>query len=227
MAAIDQTKRPIVGVLFWVALAACLSLIHSCSSDSGANVHTAGTSFFPLAIGNKWILVSDLSAGMPKSTADTVLVDNRVIRGSKTFYHVRSSLVFLRSVTWVRRDDEGNLLWCATPGEVEQLFLKFDGPVGHSWRTGMANCDDSLSMRDDYAVVNTPYGRFDGVLEIGDNRCCADAGWAIRLARGVGPVSMVQVTIAGARQWLLSGAQVHDDASAHGGSRPERIVDER
>ena len=73
-------------------------------------------------------------------------------------------------------------------------------------------CLKSLALIDDYAVVNTPVGRFDGTREIGGGWIdCTDVGWTADFARGVGPVRWEAITIAGPTNWLLVDARIRDE----------------
>ena len=82
-------------------------------------------------------------------------------------------------------------------------------------------------MWDDYAVVETPFGRFDGVQVIGDLARCPDFGWAVSTAKGVGPVRWVQETIAGPIEWMLTETRVHDDGAAPVLAEKPRIINDQ
>ena len=218
------TERPILGALIWLAIVVLLCLLHACGTEPTKAIQTAGNSFFPLAVGNRWVFQWDGGDGGQKR-ADTVLIDNVAANGEDAYYHLRCSWPGFEQGRWIRRMSNGNLTWATHPRGPERQFLLFDVAVGTKWPTGLFECADSLSMYEDYAVVTTPYGRFDGVREIGDVGQCMDAGWGIKLARGVGPVAVSWITIAGPRQCLLVDAQVRDDAPTASRAGPKRIVD--
>jgi len=195
-----------------------LALLHACQSASLDDIEPAGTTYFPLSVGNTWVFTS--SRSLPDSTTlvtkDTLQIDESVVAGGKRFYRLRwSSWSGTQTGTWVYRDEAGNVHWSDSPQAHSHDFLVFDAKVGATWNTGRDGCLDSLRMWDDYAVVETPYGRFDGVQVIGDVARCSDFGWGVSTARGIGPVRWVQITIAGQIDWLLSEAHVRDDAAPH------------
>ena len=213
MSRVTSTERSIWGPLLWVAILLVFGLLHSCGTEPTRTVQTAGNSFFPLSVGNRWYLSMNLP-GDQHDVIDTVQIDSVSGFGGSAYYHLRCSWPGFREGLWIRRDPQRNLTWSASGDGPEHQFLLFDVPVGAVWPTGLPECTDSLSMYDDYAVVTTPYGRFDGVREIGDIGRCIDAGWGSKLARGVGPVAVSWITIAGPRHGLLTDARVKDDASA-------------
>lgn len=212
------------GAVIWLAIIVLLGLIHACNSQSTKTMQTAGNSFFPLAKGNLWIFQWD-SSHPGQSQADTVLIDDVAVYGEDSYYHLRGSWPGFQQGQWVRRLENGNLTWTTHPRGPEHQFLLFDAAVGTVWPTGLSECTDSLSMHDDYAVVTTPYGRFDGVREIGDIGQCMDAGWGIKLARGVGPVAVSWITYGGLNRCLLVAAHLKDDALTASHIGPKRIVD--
>jgi len=203
-------------VFFLAVTFGALALLLACHSLSDDGIHPAGPSFFPLSVGNNWVFTASREAhdSAVQETKDTLLIDQTVTTHGKRFYRLRwTSWSGTRTDTWVCRDRAGNVHWSDSPESESHQFLVFDAAVGEAWHTGRDGCLDSLRMWDDYAVVETPYGRFDGVQEIGDIAQCADFGWGVSTARGIGPVRWTQITIAGSVEWLLTEAQVHDDLS--------------
>lgn len=213
MTHVSTRERPFLGLLAWLVLGLIVAVLHSCGPEPTKSIQTAGKSFFPLAVGNKWIFTCE-RVGDGKSLTDTVRIDAKTSRAGSDYYRLRASWPGFREGLWVRRDTNGNLSWSADGLGPEHRFLLIDVPVGSVWPTGLPDCVDSLSMQDDYAVVTTPYGRFDGAREIGDIGRCVDAGWGIRLARGVGPVEVSWITIAGPNVFLLTNAMVKDDSTS-------------
>ncbi len=201
-----------MGLLVWLALGAIVAILHSCGPEPTKSVQTAGNTFFPLSVGNKWIFLCE-KASIGGRLVDTLRIDAKTSRGGSDYYRLRGLWPGFEHGLWVHRDNGGNLSWAADGMGPEHQFLLFDAPVGAAWPTGLPVCADSLSMHDDYAVVTTPYGRFDGAREIGDVGHCMDAGWDIRLARGIGPVAYSVMTIAGPNVYLLTGAVVKDDST--------------
>lgn len=204
-----------------------LAVLHACQSASVDDIQPAGSTFFPLSVGNTWVFTS--SRSLPDSTTvvakDTLLIDESTVVSGKRLYRLLwSSWSGTQSDTWVWRDDSGNVHWTDSPQARSHRFLVFGAKVGETWETGRDGCLDSLRMWEDYAVVETPYGRFDGVQVIGDVTRCADYGWGVSTARGVGPVRWVQVTIAGPIEWLLTEAHVQDDAAPNILAEKTRIV---
>ncbi len=193
-----------------------LALLYACQSAPSDDIQPAGASFFPLSVGNTWVFTSSrsLADSTLLVTRDTLLIDESVVAKGKRFYRLRwTSWSGTQTDTWVYRDGAGNLHWSDSPQSPTHQFLVFDAKVGKSWDTGRDGCLDSLRMWDDYAVVETPYGRFDGVQVIGDVARCSDFGWGVSTARGVGPVRWVQITIAGPIEWVLTEARINDDAA--------------
>ena len=216
--------RPILGQLIWLAIVTLLCLLHACGPEPTKAVQTAGNSFFPLAVGNRWIF--RWNGGQTGQTyTDTVQIVDRAVYGDDAYYRIRCDWPGFQEGRWIRRLGNGNLTWTTHPRGPERQFLLFDAAVGTVWLAGLADCVDSLSMQDDYTVVTTPYGRFDGAREIGDVGRCPDNGWGIKLARGVGPVVLSSITIAGPNHGLLVDARVADDTVTASGGGPKRIVD--
>ena len=205
-------------VSFLAVAVGAIALLHACHSLSDDDIHPAGPSFFPLSVGNSWVFTASASRTARDSaileTKDTLLIDQKVIFQGRRYYRLRwTSWSGAQTDTWVYRDHIGNVHWADSPGSEGHRFLMFNAAVGDTWHTGREGCLDSLRMWDDYAVVETPYGRFDGAQEIGDIGHCLDFGWGVTTVRGIGPVRWTQVTIAGPIEWLLTDAQVHDDLS--------------
>ncbi len=202
-------------------LAVCLLAmvaLHACQFSASDEIQPAGPSFFPLSVGNSWVFTStrNLADSTSLVTKDTLSIDESATAQGKRFYRLLwTSWSGSQTDTWVYRDNAGNIHWSDSPQGPTHRFLVFGAGVGETWDTGQDGCLDSLRMWDDYAVVETPYGRFDGVQVIGDVARCADFGWGVSTARGIGPVRWVQMTIAGSIEWVLTEARVHDDDAPH------------
>ena len=226
MSRVTSTERSIWEPFLWVAILLLIGLLHACGSEPTKTVQTAGSSFFPLSVGNKWYFSWDRDGGGTPST-DTVQIDAVSGFGGSAYYHLRCSWPGFRDGLWIRRDPRGNLTWSASGRGPEHQFLLFDVPAGAVWPTGLPECIDSLSMYGEYEVATTPYGRFDGVREIGDLGRCIDAGWGVKLARGVGPVAVSWITIAGPSECLLTKADVKDDASDAESGDVHGVIDKK
>lgn len=197
-------------VLGLLAIAGC--------SRHGFDVQPAGESFFPLAEGNRWIFQTATydAATMPgPARRDTVTITGTARRDGVDYYLIEATWPgFYSSGLWVHRTDDGNLLWSKAPGAYEGTLLNFNAEVGQRWPLGddFGDCLTSLALIDDYAVVTTPVGRFDGTREIGGGWIdCTDFGWTADFARGVGPVRWEAITIAGPTNWLLVDARIRDE----------------
>jgi len=192
--------------------------ILGCSADA-VDPQSAGTSFFPLSVGNRWVFQSDRvdKATIPTTQLDSLVVTSRAKADGHTYYHIVGSWPgFNSGGLWVRRDSSGHLVWAQSPGTDMGMLFDFDAAVGQRWPLGggFGDCLKSLQLLDDYAVVNAPYGRFDGVRQLGGGWIdCTDVGWSADFARGVGPVRWESITIAGPTSWLLVSATIQDDAS--------------
>lgn len=188
-------------------------LLHACRSSMVTHVEPAGTSFFPLAEGNRWVFAADpLTDPQAAGRRDTLLIDRvRYFEGER-YYRLKWSIwESLSSARWVHREPDGNVYWADSPGGKKHPFLLFNADVGDTWSTGLNACLDSLRLWEEFAVVETPFGRFDDVQVIGDVTRCADMGWDISAAQGIGPVKWSTISIAGLHQWLLVEAQIQDD----------------
>lgn len=202
-----RTVTPIVLIL---ALAGC--------ARQPVDVAPAGESFMPLAVGNRWIFEKqdpfnrDIVEG---SHPDTVSVTAKAVRQGVEFFKLEASWPgFEADGLWLYRGSNGNVYVSAKPQVGGTAFLVFDAEVGQRWPLGetLHGCLTSLALLDDYAVVNTPAGRFDDAREIGGGWIdCTDFGWTADFARGVGPVRWEAITIAGPTNWLLVEAEIHDD----------------
>jgi hypothetical protein len=195
---------------FFLLIGLCgLLILPTCRSSIVTHMEPAGTSFFPLAEGNRWVFASD-----PQTTArrDTLWIDQaHKVRGER-YYRLRWRIwESLGQHRWVHRETDGNLYWADRPGGQKHPFLLFGAEVGDTWSTGLTDCLDSLRLWEEFAVVETPYGRFDDVQVIGDVTRCTDTGWHISAAQGIGPVKWSAITIAGLDQWLLVEAEIQDD----------------
>jgi hypothetical protein len=206
--------KPGFTAFFLVVSLCAIALLHACRSSSNDEIQPAGPSFFPLSVGNSWVFTAmrHFPDSVYLETKDTLLIEETVQADGKKFYRLRwTSWSGTQTDTWVWRDKSGNIHWSDTPQGRSHQFLIFDACVGETWDTGREGCLDSLRIWDDYAIVETPYGRFDGVRVIGDVNRCADFGWGVSMARGIGPVRWVQITIAGTVEWVLTDARIGDD----------------
>lgn len=202
-----RTVTPIVLIL---ALTGC--------ARQPVDVVPAGESFMPLAVGNQWIFEEQqqyVRDSYVASRRDTVSVTAKSVRQGVEFFKLEASWPgFEEDGLWLSRGSNGNVYVSAKPQLGGTAFLVFDAEVGQRWPLGetLHGCLTSLALLDDYAVVNTPAGRFDGAREIGGGWIdCTDFGWTADFARGVGPVRWEAITIAGPTNWLLIEADIHDD----------------
>jgi len=205
--------------LAFLSTSAVLTGCHVIANGEGP----AGDSFFPLARGNQWVYAwFDRGREMGR---DTVSIDMMAQIDGVKYFRVNAPWPGFGGGLLVRRDAKGNLIWDSHPDTSNRALLKPYAKVGERWATGFANqpCADTFAMSDDYAVVATPYGLFDGAKQIGAVNRCADYGWGISLARGIGPVSWVNIGFAGTRTWLLVSADIHDDPTNPSAS--SRVVD--
>lgn len=202
-----RTVTPIVLIL---ALTAC--------ARQPVDVAPAGESFMPLAVGNQWIFEEQqqyVRDSYVASRRDTVGVIAKSVHQGVEFFKLEASWPgFEEDGLWLHRGSNGNVYVSQKPQVGGTAFLIFDAEVGQRWPLGetLHGCLSSLALLDDYAVVNTPAGRFDGAREIGGGWIdCTDFGWTASFARGVGPVRWEAITIAGPTNWLLIEADIHDD----------------
>lgn len=210
-----------------IAGMAVLMVLYACRSSNTEEIYPAGESFFPLAIGNQWIFRQTpwQLAGAEPRPVDTILIDRAETHDGRRFFHLRGGgSSFLTAGLWVRRDASGDLLWTREPGGAEKLFISHNANLGDTWYAGLGDCLDSLSLYDDYAVINTPFGRFDGVRELGDLAQCPDFGWGIDLARGVGPIRWMRMTISGPQEWVLSDLRISDEAARYAAQERARLI---
>lgn len=212
----DRRGRGLSIAFFLITTLAVVGVLDACHSSSG--IRPAGSSFFPLSKGNVWVFVerADNPAGASLGTTqDTIRIDRERTVSGRRFYHLTSNWPGIGPDLWLTRADNGDILWTEAPGQELRSFLMFSEDVGETWSTGLPMiCLDSLRMWDDYAIVDTPYGRFDGVHEIGDIAACADFGWGVSTARGVGPVRWLQISFVGVLERVLVSAHVQDDGPA-------------
>jgi hypothetical protein len=190
-----------------------LLILHACRSSMVTYTEPAGNSYFPLAEGNIWVFAADPRTD-PQAAGrlDTLLIDQvRYVKGER-FYRLRWNIWDTPDHSrWLHRGADGNVYWADSPGAEKHPFLMFSADVGDTWCAGLNSCLDSLRLWEEFAVVETPYGRFDDVHVIGDVTRCTDIGWDISAAQGIGPVKWANITIAGLHQWLLVEARIQDD----------------
>ncbi|MEW5702800.1 MAG: hypothetical protein AB1792_11310 [Candidatus Zixiibacteriota bacterium] len=186
------------------------AILTGCHSNANGG-NSLGDSFFPLAKGNRWVFAW-FEHGREMGH-DTVTIDMAAVVDGVKYYRAQAHWPGFAGGLWIRRDAAGNLGWVEHPGQRQTVFLYPSAKVGERWATGFAAdpCADTFAMSDDYAIIATPYGLFDGTRQISAVNQCADNGWGISLARGIGPVSWEAITIAGPRHWLLIAADIHDD----------------
>ena len=223
MSGLGEKRSRGLSIAFFLATTfLVVGVLDACRSTSG--IHPAGSSFFPLSKGNVWVFAerADNPAGATVGNAqDTIRIDKVHTVSGRRFYHLTSNWPGIGPDLWLTRADNGDILWTENPGEETHPFLLFSEDVGETWSTGLPmTCLDSLRMWDDYAIVDTPYGRFDGVHEIGDIAACADFGWGVSTARGVGPVRWLQISFVGVLERVLVSARVQDDSPAQQAGQP-------
>ena len=201
-------------------MAIAITALGGCDGDQMAAKLEAGDTYFPLSVGNRWVLqttVRKAGVSTPQTLIDTVSIVARTRVRDNIYYQASATWSwpgFSASGRWVRRDTAGNLWVSAQPGGPEARYLIFDADVGDRWNLpeDFDGCLRSLTMIEDYAVVSTPIGRFDGATAIGGGWVdCSDFGWTASFARGVGPVKIEGVTIAGTWELQLIAAVVHED----------------
>lgn len=197
-------------IVVTLALTAC--------SRQPVDVVPAGESFLPLAVGNTWIFEAEGSgdaAAAGSTRTDTLRITEKTARQRIEFFRLEGTWPgFNNGGLWVSRAATGNVYVVPEPKVGGSQFLIFDAEVGQRWPLDedIHGCLTSLALLDDYAVVNTPAGRFDGAREIGGGWIdCTDFGWTANFARGVGPVRWEAITIAGPTNWVLIEARIHDD----------------
>lgn len=212
--------RKVAPIVLIFALAGC--------SRQPVDVAPAGESFMPLAVGNTWVFKAEsyTDAVVPTPTHhDTVSITGKsVVQGVEFFLLEATWPGFSNGGLWIYRAANGNVYVSTEPKVGGSAFLIFDAEVGQRWPLdeSVHGCLNSLALLDDYAVVTTPAGRFDGAREIGGGWVdCTDFGWTANFARGVGPVRWEAITIAGPTNWVLIEANIHDDFS---GSRDNSSV---
>lgn len=206
-----MTKVTILGLVLLAAV--------GCSRRA-FDVHPVGDTYFPLAVGNRWVFQVEghdmLTMPLPPKR-DTVAVTAKSTLQGIDYYRIESSWPgFYPKRLWVTRSNNGNILWSTKPGTYDGLYLNFNAEVGQRWPVGdeFDACLTSLALIDDYAAVNTPVGKFDGAKEIGGGWIdCTDFGWTAAFARGVGPVRWEAITIAGPTNWILVEARIRDNKS--------------
>lgn len=194
-----------------------LGIVHACGSQSQLEIHPAGDSFLPLAEGNMWVFEVRSDDDLVPSEMrdlDTVRIDRVIVRDGQRFYRIRADWPDLEDHRWLTRVSNGDVYWTTAPGEALSPYLLFSRNVGESWSTGLRDgCLRVLQMNDDYAVTETPYGRFDGVHMIGTPpQHCRDLGWEVSVARGIGPVQWTTGEYNGPQVRELVNARVRDDA---------------
>jgi len=196
-----------------------LLMLTACSRQP-VDVVPVGESYMPLAVGNTWVFKAESYSDAPIPTPthhDTVAITAKVVAQGVEFFRLEGTWPgFSNGGLWVYRVSNGNVFVAPEPEIGGSAFLVFDAEVGQRWPLdeSVHGCLNSLALLDDYAVVNTPAGRFDGVREIGGGWIdCSDFGWTASFARGVGPVRWEAITIAGPTNWVLIDARIHDDHS--------------
>jgi hypothetical protein len=188
------------------------------------DVVPVGESFLPLAVGNTWIFQAEghEDAVVPTSARrDTLSITGKAAMQRIEFFRLEGTWPgFSNGGLWIFRASTGNVYVAREPRVGGTPFLIFDAEVGQRWPLDetVHGCLSSLALLDDYAVVNTPAGRFDGAKEIGGGWIdCTDFGWTADFARGIGPVRWEAITIAGPTNWLLIEADIHDENLASQG----------
>lgn len=208
-----------------------LGVLHACGSRSQLEIHPAGDSFLPLAEGNMWVFEvrseSDVAEVGPRDL-DTVRIDRVIDRDGLRYYRLRANWPDLVGHRWLTRAPNGDIYWAEAPGEPLYPYLLFSRDVGDTWSTGLASgCVGILQMSDDYAVAETPYGRFDGVHMIGTTaQGCHDGCWGLSVARGIGPVLWTSGDDDSPRIRQLVNARVRDDEPLSVSPPLSRIMNE-
>lgn len=209
--------KKIAPIILILALTAC--------SRQPVDVVPAGESFMPLAVGNVWVFKAEAynDAVVPTPTRhDTVAVTAKTVVQGVDFFRLEATWPgFSNGGLWVYRASNGNVYVAREPEIGGSAFLIFDAEVGQRWPLDetVHGCLNSLALLDDYAVVTTPAGRFDGAREIGGGWIdCSDFGWTANFARGVGPVRWEAITIAGPTNWVLIDAHIQDFSGGEAGN---------
>ena len=204
--------KKVTPIILLLALAAC--------SRKPVDVVPVGESFLPLAVGNTWIFQAEghEDAVVPTpARLDTLSVTGKAVVQNVEFFRLEGTWPgFSNGGLWVFRAPNGNVYTAKAPHVGGSPFLIFDAEVGQRWPLDepVHGCLNSLALLDDYAVVNTPAGRFDGAREIGGGWIdCTNFGWTASFARGVGPVRWETILFARSTNWVLIDAHIHDDFS--------------
>ncbi|HEX9750914.1 MAG TPA: hypothetical protein VGB22_06490 [candidate division Zixibacteria bacterium] len=193
------TKRLNLGLMLVVAVVA----IAGVSGCQRVQVDAQTRPLFPLELGNEWTYLAQ--GGIQDGEKRTLAIDSAVTRDHRRYFHLSGFPISL----WVYRDRSGNLQWVDHPGSAASPFLRFDADVNEQWESHLSDCGSSW-MADDYAVVETPYARFDGATIIVIDNGCLDRGLSVSVARAVGPVYWETISISGPTQWLLTSVHIND-----------------
>ncbi|GAB4316484.1 MAG: hypothetical protein Kow0074_04430 [Candidatus Zixiibacteriota bacterium] len=208
-----------------------LAVIHACGSRTQIEIQPAGESFLPLAEGNLWVFEVRSDDGIAESEVrdlDTVRIDRVIDLDGQRYYRIRANWPDLAGHRWLTRAPNGDVYWTEAPGEPLFPYLLFSRDVGETWNTGLASgCVGVLQMSDDYAVAETPFGRFDGVHMIGTTPQGRHAGcWGLSVARGIGPVLWFSGDGESPQIRRLVNARVRDDEPTTVSPPLSRIVNE-
>jgi hypothetical protein len=162
-------------------------------------------SYFPLAVGNRWVYERTGPGGTSTWTAE--VVEATMPAGPWQVFRMEG--YFPGVPHWVRADRRGTVTEFLPGGAREYLWYLLGAPPGMSWQlqlaptptaSPVADCVDGSRLvvagRDD--VVNVPAGQFTRVVRVDFRSRCADAGinseW---FAPGVGLVRREETSIAG------------------------------
>ncbi len=202
----------------------CLFYSHSIYPQTAKD-----TSYFPLAIGNKWIYEVQGT-----TLADTIaVVDSQTVNGKKYFSVKENSNGYL----WLRKDGEkvyivDTIAAKLDPANItEYLVYDFNSVVGQDWEvlldnSGTGSCDygGTIEVVNLYDRVTTGAGLFNDCFKLSHQGSCKDAGrvdeW---FARGVGRVAFDQNSFAGIRKYTLKSSTIYTSVEDR---KDENIPDE-
>ncbi len=170
---------------------------------SAALVQAQGTDYFPLQVGNQWILESE--------SPTRELLNIEVLRGrmqdGKAYFLVSG---YAPEQRWIRQADDGTVYSFNEQWGYEDLLAQLRPGAGE-YRSLLGVCEQSAEPASQLAAYRGPYLQSAKAVAIQYGRtACRDAGLTEEIyAADIGPVRRSVTTFAGGRTFDLVYARVN------------------
>lgn len=210
-------------ILLGLSLLVSVSL-SSCSSGSKYKSPPVSNTFFPLALGDRWVFFHQPTGS--DTTFDSMWINFdsvRTVGGVQQHWYVLRFVHFLDRRIWVRRDSVGDL-WTSVDDHfsADSPFMLFSKVQGDPWLFHrFCTFPDSLRVTGtDGIIYNLSVGVLRSVQTISATARCGADSWGMSFAPGVGPVAL-QI---GSSTWPLVRYVANDDKAESRKPVPRRIM---